>query len=185
MPSSINWDKILKMIENGVLRRILEIAVQIEGKLREKAPIGATGNLRQSFNTKILEDGKIIEIGSPLEYASYVEFGTRPHRPPFDPIRLWVERKIQPHIIAIGISYEEGKVVPGRAKMLKGDLREKAIKSMTWRIIKKIEKSGTKGQEYVRQSLKELNIPYEVQFYEGGAVFSLDVSGQIKDKAII
>src|SRR3990167_10764904 len=61
----------------------------IERRAKEKAPVD-TGRLRASITTKVkpLE----AEIGSPVVYAPWVEFGTRPHFPPVAALETWARR---------------------------------------------------------------------------------------------
>lgn len=174
--------------KDKLFEQVLKLAIKIESLMKKNAPVGATGVLKNSINTKFVpyENGVLIEIGSPIEYASYVEFGTKPHMPPHRPIELWVERVIQPHIRAIRIAYEESRAVPVRAVYVKN--KEKAIQSVTWAIKKKIAKFGTKEQKFVRKSLDELGLKYNVNFYEGGAYITIDwanyVENQIKSITI-
>ena len=60
-----------------------------------EAPIGATGDLRRSWQILRVEDGgERVVIGSPLSYASDVQFGRPPHEPDMDSLRVWARRKL-------------------------------------------------------------------------------------------
>ena len=48
-----------------------------------------TGDLHGSIQVKISPQGLSISVASTAHYAPYVEFGTRPHFPPLEPIRAW------------------------------------------------------------------------------------------------
>lgn len=58
--------------------------------------INDRGDLRKSVNTKVDRDGSSVtmEVGPDAEHAPYVQYGTRPHRAPFDPIKRWARRKL-------------------------------------------------------------------------------------------
>jgi Bacteriophage HK97-gp10, putative tail-component len=48
-----------------------------------------TGELYNSFVVTISPQGLSVGVASKSPYAPYVEFGTRPHFPPLEPIRRW------------------------------------------------------------------------------------------------
>ena len=52
--------------------------------------------LRQSINKQV--DNKSAVIGTNVEYAPYVEFGTRPHKAPISALKGWADR----HGIPVG-----------------------------------------------------------------------------------
>jgi len=54
---------------------LLEWASFIEGRAKEIVPV-RTGNLKNSIMFEILKGGFAAEIGTHVEYAPYVEFGT-------------------------------------------------------------------------------------------------------------
>jgi hypothetical protein len=56
-----------------------------------KHPPVDTGELMRSIRTTLVEDGAIVSVDAP--HAPFMEYGTRPHYPPIDPIAGWVYRK--------------------------------------------------------------------------------------------
>jgi len=75
-----------------------EVAVQLESiantlvnQLIQEAPTGATSDLTRSFQIFRTSDDKII-LGSKIDYADDVQYGTGPHTPDFEQIRLWSRR---------------------------------------------------------------------------------------------
>lgn len=79
----------------------LEGALLTQGELQQSLPrgaggIGGGGGLAGSisFDVSRTGAGAVAEIGTPLEYAEYVEYGTKPHTPPVQPIQDWVEVKL-------------------------------------------------------------------------------------------
>lgn len=77
-------------IIKGPVHRLLErVAFLIEGKAKEKAPVD-TGRLRASIASRIKETEA--RVGSPVQYAVFVELGTRPHFPPPRALQPWAQR---------------------------------------------------------------------------------------------
>lgn len=64
----------------------------IQGDARRLCPVN-TGLLRSSITVEGNFSGLYVKIGTNLSYAAPVEFGSRPHTPPFAPIRDWAEKK--------------------------------------------------------------------------------------------
>jgi HK97 gp10 family phage protein len=76
------------------------IAVQARAKQNiSDIPAVDTGRLRSSI--KIQGSGISARVGSDVNYAPSIEFGTRPHFPPLEPIRQWCRR----HQLPEGIAY--------------------------------------------------------------------------------
>jgi len=80
------------------------------------------GQLRSSIVSDVGRDE--VKIGSNLEYAAHVEYGTRPHFPPISAIQEWARKKI-------------------------GD----GSKSTAFLIARKISRVGTKAQPFLRPAL--------------------------------
>lgn len=74
-------------------RIILEVANTLVNELKQEAPTGATGDLRRSFQLFRVSDN-VVWLGSRLGYAQFVNDGTEPHTPPFEPIQRWARRKL-------------------------------------------------------------------------------------------
>lgn len=58
---------------------VAESAEYIAGQAKALTPVD-TSNLKNSINVKYKNSGMTAEIGTPVEYAPHVEFGTRPHK---------------------------------------------------------------------------------------------------------
>lgn len=69
-------------------------------------------------------------------YAEEVEMGSEPHRVPFNAIFKWAVRKLR--------------------------LSEKEAQSVTWAIIKKIEKEGIRERPYVRPAVHSAQELYKI-----------------------
>jgi len=71
-----------KVLYAAVLGRVID-ALEISGQLVEDSakllvPVD-TGNLRGSITHKVYRNDLIVRIGTPVEYAPYIEFGTGEH----------------------------------------------------------------------------------------------------------
>jgi len=70
---------------------LLELGNAIVNELKRNSPVGATGDLRRSWQI-FSQGGDRIVLGSDIGYARYVDEGTPPHTPPFAPIEKWSRR---------------------------------------------------------------------------------------------
>ena len=116
----------------------------VEGRAKEKAPVD-TGRLRASISSRA-EETKAV-IGSPVQYAPWVEFGSRPHFPPVSALETWARRhgfgKGGAFLIARAISRRGGKAQPYLVPALlesKGD-----IEGLLRETANEIEKNWGKG----------------------------------------
>ena len=75
---------------------VAKSAYEIEGRAKVKAPVD-TGNLRNSINTDIVNNGLTGIIHAAAEYAAYVEFGTK--RMSAQPYMLPAFREVEPEFI--------------------------------------------------------------------------------------
>ena len=73
---------------------------------------------------------EIWEVGYDAEHAPYIEFGTRPHTPPFGPIYKWCTRKL--------------------------NLHDKEAKKAAWAIINTIKNHGTEEHPYLRPAIQAI-----------------------------
>lgn len=71
---------------------LLEAGLLLEKEIADRTPVGVTGLLKKSIATQLYGDR--VEIGTPLEYAEPVEYGSKPHTPPLEPLELWGVRKL-------------------------------------------------------------------------------------------
>lgn len=70
-----------------------ESAVNIQREARRRCPVDE-GRLRSAIRPEFYRGGLAADIGPwDIEYAIYVEFGTRPHVPPWRPLYRWALRK--------------------------------------------------------------------------------------------
>ena len=74
----------------------LDLANELINQLVLHSPVGATGDLRNSWQIFQQQPGRI-SLGSRLEYSQHVWKGTGPidnPPPPFQPFRLYARRKL-------------------------------------------------------------------------------------------
>jgi HK97 gp10 family phage protein len=66
-------------------RALYAIGTFVEGDAKLRCPVGeyfegqVGGNLRSSIGYKVIESKKMVQIGTNVDYAIYVEKGTPPH----------------------------------------------------------------------------------------------------------
>ena len=81
----------------GYMRRFFGKALPVvEREVKVRTPVN-TGALRSSVGFEIEGAGARMQgiVGTPKDYAPFVELDTRPHWPPFIPIAYWVHRKLR------------------------------------------------------------------------------------------
>ncbi|MCK5160379.1 MAG: HK97 gp10 family phage protein [Candidatus Aureabacteria bacterium] len=83
--------QLTKTAKVKIAKALKASALIIERKAKQKCPVD-TGFLRASIHSRLM-DWNHVRVGSTMaKYAAPVEFGTKPHRPPFAPIKRWAER---------------------------------------------------------------------------------------------
>lgn len=72
-----NWQEanVLAHLKQRAVDKLELIGEFGEGVAKQICPVD-TGNLRGSIHHEVNEDGMYVRIGTPVEYAAYVEFGT-------------------------------------------------------------------------------------------------------------
>lgn len=107
---------------DSVLERIAkEMTVEVKEEIVRKDAI-YRGYLIKSIRY-VKHSWKEYDVGSDCPYAAIVEYGAEPHRPPFKAIYDWV-------VIKLGVPLGEAE-------------------SVTWRIVRKIEREGTNPKPYL------------------------------------
>jgi hypothetical protein len=86
-----------QVFEEELYPSVLEAELLLEREVRERTPSSGAGTLRDSIGAlPVTFSGLSFEggVGTALSYAAPVELGSRPHRPPVEPIAEWVARKL-------------------------------------------------------------------------------------------
>ena len=63
-----------------------------------------TGRLSQSIEVEDRPFEKTVIVGTNVHYAPYVEFGTRPHMPPVEPLVEWAHLKLHDDKVGYAIA---------------------------------------------------------------------------------
>ena len=63
----------------------------LRGEIVKRTPVD-TGRLRSSIAVRLQDEGLTAIVGSNVQYAPHVEFGTRPHWPPMSAMQPWASR---------------------------------------------------------------------------------------------
>ena len=89
----------LSRIEKGIVAEIVYAAQAVQASTINDArvicPTGVTGALSQSIQAgdiTVTDDNVVAIVEANAEYASYVEWGTRPHFPPVDALKDWAAK---------------------------------------------------------------------------------------------
>ena len=101
--------------------------------------INASSKLSNSLKSVVKQKGKWIEISISLEdYWKYIEYGTRPHFPPIQAIRKWIDVK------------------PVLPRPIKGKLptRDK----LAFLIARKISRVGTRPKPFLNKTISDFNL---------------------------
>lgn len=188
-----HWERVKKEIE----QELAALVNHLTGLIQKNAPV-ATNALAGSFEpiSEFSPMRAFIGVGSPLwfgagGYGEYVELGTKPHWAPLEPLARWVEQKIQPHVLAVGIQYyktgkRKGKTKPVKegSMVLEGDARRRAIYALARAIQIKIAEKGTEGKLFVKRSLDELGL--QSQLVDGGtdgeSYYSIDIAAWLEGR---
>jgi len=90
------WERLPARIKPQVKGLLTRIVLIIERDVKIKTPKN-TGRLVNSITHEVKSVGGTLQgvVGSPVQYAPFVELDTRPHWPPRRPIIYWVMRKFR------------------------------------------------------------------------------------------
>jgi len=122
-----------------VLDRMVEdLARQLAYRAKTYAP-HQTGALRRSIvpHRVRMADWEVVAVGNERQpYAAFMEFGTRPHWPPPEPIQDWVRR------------------TPWRFGIRGSD--ERAIRSIGFVVSRAIARRGLAPRRYMQRAFEEI-----------------------------
>ena len=76
-----NSKKVKGQMDEAMFRALESAALIVEASAKALAPVGDSGELRDKIdhNIKEVNGMKVAQVGSPLQYAVYVEYGTGEH----------------------------------------------------------------------------------------------------------
>jgi phage gpG-like protein len=105
-------DRLPAIVRQGVIDAVNEFAINVQSQAKRNItdlPAVDTGRLRSSIMVEIGDDGISRRVGSDVNYAAAIEFGSKPHFPPLDPIREWCRRHNIPETAAYAIALKISK----------------------------------------------------------------------------
>lgn len=113
-----------QVITDATISKVTEAVKYLERMIKTDPdfPRGAGPlHLISTIGSDVSASGETVTgiVGTPAKYAEPVEYGTKPHFPPLEPLQYWVEKKL--------------------------GLPEKEAKSVAFLIARKISKEGTEG----------------------------------------
>lgn len=121
------------------IQQLLQQFIQAVREDLAQQNINASSKLSKSLKSVVKQKGKWIEISISLEdYWKYVEYGTRPHFPPIQAIRKWIDVK------------------PILPRPMKGKLPTKD--QLAFLIARKISKVGTRPKPFLNKTISDFNL---------------------------
>lgn len=121
------------------IQQLLQQFIQAVREDLAQQNINASSKLSKSLKSIVKQNGKWIEISISLEdYWKYVEYGTRPHFPPIQAIRKWIDVK------------------PVLPRPMKGKLPTKD--QLAFLIARKISKVGTRPKPFLNKTISDFNL---------------------------
>lgn len=121
------------------IQQLLQQFIQAVRDDLKQQNINASSKLSQSLKSVVKQNGKWIEISISLEdYWKYIEYGTRPHFPPIQAIRKWIDVK------------------PVLPRPMKGKLPTRD--QLAFLIARKISKVGTRPKPFLNKTISDFNL---------------------------
>lgn len=121
------------------IQQLLQQFIQAVREDLKQQNINASSKLSQSLKSVVKQKGKWIEISISLEdYWKYIEYGTRPHFPPIQAIRKWIDVK------------------PVLPRPMKGKLPTKD--QLAFLIARKISRVGTRPKPFLNKTISDFNL---------------------------
>lgn len=175
----LETEKFQKLFDQALESEIMAVAEELAGRVREKTPVGATGKLGGSFAsfTKVATGMVIAEVGSPLNYGEYVEFGTRPHWAPLRPLFAYVDALVSQGRIDITVRGLSSREQATKRRYLPRTFsRAREVYRVAKLIQYKIAHHGTPARHMIRDSLQELGLGYKIIETDVGKSYDIDIA---------
>ena len=136
-------------------------AIHLLGQVQAKTP-QASGILAGSFvtgGTIVNSDGASVEVGTPVDYGAYVEFGTKPHWAPLEALYKWVEIQVASGRINITVHGQESEKVHAKGQYLPRTFsKSREIYRVARMIQFAIAKRGTRPQGYYAEAIRATGV---------------------------
>ncbi len=178
----LQYSKFSDKLRQEIIKELLALAEHLTGVFQQNVSVGSTGNLRGSFGYGITEQetGIALQVGTPVEYGQYVEFGTKPHWVPIDPLIRWVNAKLE----SFAVQFENPESLKTRKRVATGKKREKMVERIAYVIQQKIAKRGTEGKKYMEKSLKEMGLSFSVDARGSSIVYQVDLEKYLRPRML-
>lgn len=171
----LHYKNFSENLRREILRDLLGLSEHLTGLFQQNVSVGSSGNLRGSFGYNITEvqEGVALSVGTPVEYGAHLEFGTKPHWVPIDPLIRWVNAKLESFVTTVEM--------PGAPKkrIATGKRREKMVERLAYAIQQKIGKRGTEGRKYMEKSLREMGLSFSVDTRSDSMVYEIDLESYL------
>jgi len=132
-----------KALPGGISRALKKSAKAVEEEVKPLTPVNL-GDLKRNIKSSATKtEARVGVRGTPRKYAPYVEFGTRPHWPPLEPILRWVTQK------ARGKGFRGAFGIQRR-----GQKRQAQLYAAARGVQAAIAKHGTKGAHMFERGLE-------------------------------
>jgi phage gpG-like protein len=90
-----NFDKFDKQVIQEMVYGAQAVQAKLVNEARAACPVGVSSALQQSIQAgavTVTNDNIEAIVEANVDYASFVEFGTRPHFPPVDALKDWAAK---------------------------------------------------------------------------------------------
>lgn len=151
------WKTAPELTQREMLRTATEINLLVQGELQQDLPRGAGGlhgaGLVGSIHGTVQgrADGVLGMVSTSQPYAEYVETGTKPHRPPMQPLEDWVHA-----VLGLSGDEEKGAAFAIASKIAKKGTTKQPVWQETYnRILPQIQVKVEAGLARVRAKLAE------------------------------
>ena len=151
------------VVKEEFTKAMLESVKGLETEVAQGTPVGVGlgGHLRTAIRGEVLTHlrGVVAVTGASAKYGDIIEIGRRPgpiSKEGVASIMLWVRRKLRPDVLAVErLTRRATKRITTKGKR-GGNPRERAIKSVTFLVARKIREKGFKGKFMFQKAEKKM-----------------------------
>jgi HK97 gp10 family phage protein len=92
------------IVHQGIVNGIYKACNLVHVNAVKNCPMGAYVQLKNSIEMDVDEDKEEGTVGTNIEYAIYVEYGTKKHFPPVDALKEWAKKKLGNENLAFAVA---------------------------------------------------------------------------------
>lgn len=179
--NTINIQADWKKCKDAIAEHLLALAEHLSGLVNTYAPPVV---LRGSFEPYVAPFANDIymEVGTPLQYGEYVEFGSKAHWIPIEPLIAWVDTH---QLDRVQRFVKQGFSTRARLKRKEGEKfspRERQISQIAHAIQRYKAFHPAKPQFFMKRALEEMGLTAEIVYDSIGAHYIVDVAGYLQSK---